>query len=553
MKKTEKIHIAGLVFHMDEDAYQVLKNYLNGIHQRFKGSEEGAEIIKDVESRIAELFQEKLQEKEVITMDDVNNVVQVMGEPEDFAEAATDSDAYDEPREAGNRPYKRLYRDPDNAIAGGVCAGLANYFNIDAVIIRVLFIIFFFISIGAALIVYLLLWIIIPKASTTAQKLEMRGERVDVSSIERRIKEEFTSVRDNVNRFGRSDAYNKTVDFLNELGNGLYRLLKVVLKVTGFALGILFIIAGMVVIVSLFVSLLAATNLYIPDFFTNAIPQLEAASFIIGTISGFKLLLVGILLVIGIPVILIIYLGIRIVFRLRDNGRIVGITSLIAWLVGIGILLFSGLGLYANFNREGQLSDRTAMDTTNAKAYHLKINEKLPMYADFQDTELDFDSYYFYWSEKARELRVRPKVIVKPSSGKKAEIVLRKKALGKNREHARRQASMLNYSWQQKDSLILLNPYFSFEQPKQWRFHELEVIVRLPANSKVYINNNLYNFLHYTRNLEDMWTSEMPGKLWNVTREGLALTKRENVPDEIKSENVDEADIERMKKELKNN
>src|SRR4030043_1455514 len=139
MKKTVKINLGGLVFTLDEDAYQELKNYLDSISSRFRDMKEGNEIISDIENRIAEIFQSRVNEKkEVITLQDVNDVISIMGKPEDFYDAEEEPDSSTKRTDYTRKENRKLYRDPENAIFGGVAAGLAAYFGIETWIVRLL-------------------------------------------------------------------------------------------------------------------------------------------------------------------------------------------------------------------------------------------------------------------------------------------------------------------------------------------------------------------------------------------------------------------------------
>ncbi len=197
MKKTVKINIGGAIYLIDEDAYLRLKNYLNKIERHFATEQEGKEIVADIENRIAELFQELTGKiKEVVTLDDVNHVIEQMGEPEQFSADGTVNNTHPENQ---NLPMvqapRRLYRDPQNRVLGGVCAGLGIYFNTDPLVFRLIFIIalLFF---GSALLVYVLMWIIVPEARTTTQRLEMHGKRVNISTIQYSVKSEYNNVRE---------------------------------------------------------------------------------------------------------------------------------------------------------------------------------------------------------------------------------------------------------------------------------------------------------------------------------------------------------------------
>lgn len=206
MEKTFTININGTVFYIEEDAYETLNKYLVKLKKHFGNSEEGKEIESDIEARIAEIFTEKLtEEKNVVTLHWVNEVIERLGTPESFAEEIGD----DEPLPGQQKRKRRLYRDPENRVLSGVCGGLAVYFNMDLAILRIIVVVLILITSGTGLLVYLILWIAVPKAVNTAQRLEMRGKAVTVKNIEKFIKEEVNSVKESYNKFRRSGFFSK--------------------------------------------------------------------------------------------------------------------------------------------------------------------------------------------------------------------------------------------------------------------------------------------------------------------------------------------------------
>ncbi len=183
--------MANQVFHIDEDAYIRLKEYLDRIEGHFSNKEERKDIVSDIESRISELFGERISaEKQVITLRDIEEVIRIMGDPVEIGEGS-ESEPESEP--ATPRP-KRLYRDPDNRVLGGVCGGIGMYFKLDPLIIRVIFLIIFF-GFGIGFLIYIILWIVVPEARTTAQKLEMRGDPVNASNIGKFMHDEYENVK----------------------------------------------------------------------------------------------------------------------------------------------------------------------------------------------------------------------------------------------------------------------------------------------------------------------------------------------------------------------
>ncbi|NOX84769.1 MAG: PspC domain-containing protein [Chlorobi bacterium] len=197
MKKVLNINMRGIIITIEEDAFRRLSNYLDSISNHFKTKKGYEDILGDIETRIAELFQQKLKDKkQAITMEDVEEVISVMGHPSDFN---IDEEEYTTASpETSKRKGKRLFRDMDNRIIAGVCAGLGAYFNIDMVWFRVAFVAALFLG-GSSILIYLILWVVIPPARTLSEKLEMQGDPVTIENIENAFKEEMNGLKDKLN------------------------------------------------------------------------------------------------------------------------------------------------------------------------------------------------------------------------------------------------------------------------------------------------------------------------------------------------------------------
>jgi phage shock protein PspC (stress-responsive transcriptional regulator) len=195
MKKTFSVNLGSQVYNMDEDAYLIMKAYLDRIEGYFYDQKEQEDIMNDIEMRISELFSERLGiSKQVITRRDVDEVIAIMGDPHEIIGEEESPRAAQEKR-TGPR---RIFRDPEDRMIGGVCSGLGAYMGIDPVIMRILFVLFLIFGIG--FLVYIILWIVVPEARTTAQKLEMRGDSVNASNIGNFFKDEFESVKKSFRR-----------------------------------------------------------------------------------------------------------------------------------------------------------------------------------------------------------------------------------------------------------------------------------------------------------------------------------------------------------------
>ncbi|MCD6596129.1 MAG: PspC domain-containing protein [Bacteroidales bacterium] len=196
MKQTYSINLAGMVFNIDDDAYFELKDYLHQIETHFANAEERREIIADIESRIAELFNEMVKgSKQVIDLENVRKIKSILGDPVEIADPEAETSGSPQREKFRSTGYRRIYRDPEHRYLGGVCSGMGAYWQIDPLVFRIIFLIAFF-GFGVGLIIYIILWIVIPEAKTAAQKLEMKGEPVNISNIGKTVKEEFNNVRD---------------------------------------------------------------------------------------------------------------------------------------------------------------------------------------------------------------------------------------------------------------------------------------------------------------------------------------------------------------------
>lgn len=196
MNKTININLANVFFHIDEDAFIKLDSYLKAIERYLSKEQSKDEILQDIEARIAELFTESMaQANQVITMSQVNAMVGIMGEPEAYR-MEDDEESSSTSTSSKFKASRKLYRDIERKYIGGVSAGLNHYLGINTLLIRLFWVISAFFSFGGTVAIYVIIWILIPEAATTAQKLDMQGEPVNLSNIERKVKEGYSKFAD---------------------------------------------------------------------------------------------------------------------------------------------------------------------------------------------------------------------------------------------------------------------------------------------------------------------------------------------------------------------
>ena len=223
MNKTININLASTFFYMDENAYTILKSYLNELESAFKNTLGKDEILQDIETRIAELFQERKTSSDyVINETDVNEIIDILGQPKDFI-----LEDEDETTDTGDtKSEKKLFRDREDRYIAGVASGLGHYFGTDASWIRLIWVLFALFSVGSLFLIYLILWAIVPEAKTTAEKLKMKGEPVNIDTIQKKIKKEFDEVSSKI----KDVDYQKTTASLKKKSKSFFTFLEQLLK-----------------------------------------------------------------------------------------------------------------------------------------------------------------------------------------------------------------------------------------------------------------------------------------------------------------------------------
>lgn len=212
MKKTVTINLAGMVFHIDEDAYDQLKHYMDSIKHSLANNESKDEIMEDIEARMAELFNDRLKSrKEVISYEDVQAIQEAMGAASAFGEDESEKSQAQQAQSETKRA--NLYRDLEHNVVGGVCSGIGQYYKFDPVWLRLAFVLLFLLS-GSGLLIYIILWVVIPGAKTPTQKMEMRGERVTVSNIEKNFNKQENAGKEQTKNSRQANVNTKSKNFL---------------------------------------------------------------------------------------------------------------------------------------------------------------------------------------------------------------------------------------------------------------------------------------------------------------------------------------------------
>ncbi|CAM3368084.1 Phage shock protein PspC N-terminal domain-containing protein [Flavobacterium longum] len=475
MNKTVNINLGGMFFHIDEDAYQKLTRYFDAIKRSLSNSSGQDEIIRDIEMRIGELITERhTSDKQVINIKEVDEIIGIMGQPEDYRiedDASAGSDTFDT---AYMPKRKKLYRDADRALIGGVCTGLGHYFGVDTVWIRIIFAILFF-GFGIGLIPYIILWIAMPAAVTTSEKLEMTGEPVTISNIQKKVREEMDYLSEkyrntDIDRLGKQ-AKTGAERIASNLGDVFSSIFKVFAKILGAIIAVFAGLTLLAVVIGLFL-LLASIFVDVPGLI-----YAESANY---TAFPMGLIVLLGLLAAGIPFFFLFLLGLNMLSN--NSGRVsnpVKYTLLALWLISVAVLTIFGI------KQASETTERSKV--VQKQEIMLQPNDTLSIgfrYNDYFAKDIyDRSDLQITQDEQGKDIIYSNNVhvSVRKSPDKTAYILVEKRARGKSRKEARDRAEKITYKFSVEGSKVMLDNYLVTGTENKLRNQEVEIFVYLPA------------------------------------------------------------------------
>jgi len=532
MKKTFTINISGSIFHIDDDAFEKLQKYLHMLNKHFNAAVEGQEILQDIEARIAELFLEKTTNKaEVITDSMVDEVIARMGKPEDFMDqeddATTKPKSEESQPEPENKIRRRLYRDGDIRVLGGVCSGMAAYFNMDVVLMRVIFFLLFFLIGPFNFLLYIILWIVVPKAKTTAQKLEMKGKEATVTNIAQSIKEEVVEVKDNYNKFVNSKN-EKGISRLDSFGDTVGSGLRVVLRIFILIFGAVLIIGGIASLIG-FIATMAVGHSFLHGgaFNLGLDSDIDIATVLnyFVTPGAYALSLITIAILVGIPILMILFVGTKLLFRYKTNNKLIGLGALGLWLAALIVLIFVAVNQAGNFGKQTSQTVTQKVECTNCKTLYLEVNDDL--FETLIDKDFSLNHMKIATVNGTETLLGHPRFTIEKSSTGEYLMLIKKHARGSNSETAQKNVEDITYNFSQKDSTLHFDPYYLLKKDAKWRDQEVSLTLKVPEGKAVYLNPKMKDIISDIENVENMWDGDMIGKTWVMTPDGLALKQAE--------------------------
>lgn len=503
MKKNFSVNIGGRIFNIDDDAYERLNSYLARLRNFFSVDEGHEEIMADIEMRIAELLEQKKQQGlAIVALEQIEEVIASMGEPDQLS----DNEANSAKEASRIKTSGKLFRDPEHRQIGGVAAGIAAWFGIDALWVRIAFgILLFFYGIGVIL--YIILWLILPVARTTTERLEMQRQTINIGTL----RNEVASVGSGLKNTGSTVLHStgKFMRFLTELAGHLFRLL---LKVLRLASGAFFLFFAL----SLFVGLGLAYIIREPFnghmYSLDNITQADAfAWFVPGAAVQWLAYIAIALFVIGISGMLV-FLGLRLMLKWPP----------IRWqvLLVFGLLIAAGLIVAGGAMYQYSHSIAEKANISGNTSYPLNKKKYIHLSAFPDDTHL-------YWSplsgaeltKRNRNVLGRISLSIRPAPSDSIIITTIRGAAGITESMAAGYLQSMAYEYSFQDTLLVVNPFFTFPKSDGMHYQTTDLIIGIPVKTTVLIDEHL----DWRVNFREMDQDVREGGEFIMTSSGLKL------------------------------
>lgn len=484
MDKTIKINLGGVLFQIDEEAYKLLRQYLQEIEARLKNMPGGSETIEDIESRIAEIFQSRKGNAGVIMKENVEEMISIIGKPEEFETEGGESGS------AHSGPARKvLYRNPDDAIISGVCGGLGVYMNIQSVWVRLLFILFTFFY-GIGFLVYIALWIALPSATTDARKREMHGgswnpaKSGSAHDSGRTTNRLYSGTQSQVNVGG---AVNEV---FRALGKAFVIFARVILAI----IGVSFVVGGFVALASFVMVFilkypgyfstdeLGFNLVYLPDFLKYIVNPAVAPWIIVLTSIAVIL-----------PLLALIYWGLKMIFWFRAKVGLISLAAFVLWVLSLSVLSIILFNEGVSFAETVKTTTEDVMPVTPKELY-IKCDRKVSE-LDYDKSITFEDDYNIFLTDDSRDIYIGSRLGIYGTDDNSVKVRIKKRSAGRSKKDATLKTEQLNYSYRISGDTIFLDQYFKIPETSKWAFDNLGVSVFIPEGTIVHLDGTIKQML----------------------------------------------------------
>ena len=490
MNKTVNINLGGMFFHIDEDAYQKLTRYFDAIKRSLNNSSGQDEIIKDIEMRVSELLNEKQKsDKHVVGLKDVDEVITVMGQPEDYIiEDENTSNQNSSNFNNTSTRSRKLYRDKDKGMLGGVASGLGYYFGIETVWIRIVLLLLVFAGFGTGILAYIILWIVTPEAITTSEKLEMTGEPVNISNIEKKVREEFENVSEKFKNADYDKYGNQIKTGANKVGSSLGDFIMTVFKIFAKFLGVILIMTGLITLLFLLIGVFTLGSNAVIDFPWQGF--VEAGNYTDYPIWSFGLLM---FFAVGIPFFFLTLLGFKLLAPgMKSIGSIAKYTLLALWIISVALAISLGIKQAAAFASDGRVVKKETINITATDTLFIKFKHN-----DYYSKNIeDRDSFKITQDSLNNDIIYSNEVSLKieRTDAQLPYIQIEKEAKGNSLSDARKRAELIKYSYKIEGNQIILDNYLITDLKDKYRDQEIEITLFLPEGTLFKVDSSVQNY-----------------------------------------------------------
>ncbi|MBO9152888.1 PspC domain-containing protein [Chitinophaga sp. GCM10012297] len=496
MKKIININLSSRLIPIEDSAYEILRQYLDSLKRYFSQEEGADEIVGDIESRIAEIFQDKIRKgAHCITDEDVQAIKTSMGTPEQFGEEAGGSTNANQSNTSSSatesfapyiRPRKRFYRDTDNKVLGGVCSGLGAYFNVDPIVFRIIFALMAIGLYGGGIVLYFILWFATPEAVTAAEKLEMRGERVDLNNIKNTVQEEMNSFRSRMEKMGddvRNFSEGRGKQFGRDAGSAIEGFFRGILNIIGFMAKGFFLFLGVVMLFVLVVTLImaaifSAVLIPVKDLIFDAGPQ----TFLFWP---------ALALLIGIPILALILFLVRKMTGIKQTNKYAGYTLGFFWILGIVFAVWLAVSVTRDFTGATRYVKEPVAITQPSKG-RLVIRKAEDMLV-IDDLNI-FDGNLRVVDDTAIIGDIR--LYLRPSPTDSFALEVRKSSHGRTSSQAAMLANEISYRIHQQDSVLYIPGGFSIPRNSVYRNQEVDIYLYVPKGRDFTIDRGVRHMVN---------------------------------------------------------
>ena len=494
MNKTTSINLGGYFFHIDEDAFRKLSNYFDAV-RRSLSPDGREEIINDIESRISELFTEKLgTTKQVIGLKEVDDIISIMGQPEDYKieDEAPENDF--QTNYTSTSSTKKLYRDKDNSFLGGVLSGLGHYLGVDPLWLRIIMVILFF-GFGSGLVVYIILWILIPEAVTTSQKLEMKGEPITISNIEKKVKESFNEISDKFSNLDHDKMASNARSGAEKIGNTISEIVTSIFNVISKIIGGFIVLFTSMILISVIICGIAMLFFSsMPDnFLYNHIHtpfSLETPIWIQGLL---------LIIVVGIPLFFLLILGLKLLTtRIKSIGNTINYSLLAIWIIGLASVLFLTIKEISQNAYTGKDIEKVAININPSDTLNIKFISNNLYSKDIYEHE----NFEVIHDDTDKEIIFSNNVSIKivETNEPNAFIQIEKSAEGSSIKKAKETAEKIKYNVKIENNNLILDNYWITDLANKKHDQEVELFLYLPKGTIFKVDKN---FKHFDRSEND--------------------------------------------------